>query len=88
MPNWEEKNNTLTKDFRLKGFNQALSFVNDIGAVANQANHHPDLLIHGYSNVEVRLSTHSAGGRVTEKDHELAKKIDTLYQQLTTKSNV
>ena len=79
---WEEKDNKLIKDFRFKGFNQAVDFVNQVAKLANQADHHPDLLIHGYSNVEVRLSTHSAGGKVTDKDHALAKQIDEL---ITTK---
>ncbi|MBI3290971.1 4a-hydroxytetrahydrobiopterin dehydratase [Candidatus Falkowbacteria bacterium] len=75
---WEEKNNTLAKDFRFSGFNEAVSFVNKVAELANKADHHPDILIHGYSNVEIRLSTHSAGSTVTEKDHDLAEQIDKL----------
>ncbi len=78
---WEEKSDSLIKDFKFKGFNQAVEFVNKIKDAANAANHHPDLLIHGYSNVEVRLTTHSATSKVTEKDHALAKTIDQIYNQ-------
>ena len=78
MENWVEENDILKKDFRFKGFNEAIAFVNAVAKEANQANHHPDILIHGYSNVEIRLSTHSAGSTVTEKDYALAKIIDDL----------
>ena len=81
--NWEEKNDVLTKDFKFKGFNQALDFVNKVADAANQANHHPDILIHGYSNVEIRSTTHSASGKVTEKDHALAEQIDKIYLEIT-----
>jgi 4a-hydroxytetrahydrobiopterin dehydratase len=78
MSDWKEVNDILTKDFKFSGFNQAVAFVNAVAQLANAANHHPDLLIHGYSNVEVRLSTHSAGGKITEKDYQLSKQIDAL----------
>ena len=78
MENWEEENNTLIKDFKFKGFNQAVEFVNKVAELANKADHHPDILIHGYSNVEVRLTTHSELSTVTQKDRDLAKQIDNL----------
>lgn len=78
MANWEEKNNTLIKDFKFKGFNEAVEFVNKVAELANKADHHPDILIHGYSNVEVRLTTHSELSTVTQKDHDLAEQIDNL----------
>lgn len=81
---WEEKNDILIKDFKFSGFNQAVDFVNKIKDAANTANHHPDLLIHGYSNVEVRLTTHSENGKVTEKDHALSKTIDNIYSEMTS----
>lgn len=75
---WEEKNNVLIKDFRFSGFKDAMDFANQIAELANKANHHPDIFIHGYSNVEVRLTTHSANSTITEKDYNLAKEIDDL----------
>ena len=78
MENWEEKNNTLIKDFKFKGFTQAVEFVNKVAELANKADHHPDILIHGYSNVEIRLTTHSELSKVTQKDHDLAEQIDNL----------
>ena len=78
MENWEEENNTLIKDFKFKGFNQAVEFVNKVAELANKADHHPDILIHGYSNVEIRLTTHSELSKVAQKDHDLAEQIDNL----------
>lgn len=75
---WQEKDNVLIKDFKFSGFNEALDFVNKVAKLANTADHHPDILIHGYSNVEIRLTTHSKKSTVTEKDHHLAKQIDEL----------
>lgn len=76
--NWKEKNNVLIKDFRFTGFNEAMDFANKVAKLANKANHHPDILIHGYSNVEIRLTTHSKKSIVTQKDHDLAKQIDLI----------
>lgn len=78
MANWEEKNNTLSKDFKFSGFKEALDFVNKVAELANKADHHPDIAIHGYSNVEIKLTTHSELSTVTQKDHDLAKQIDGL----------
>lgn len=75
---WIEENNILKKDFKFSGFNEALNFVNQVASLANLKNHHPDILIHGYSNVEIRLTTHSKLSTVTQKDHDLAKDIDEL----------
>ena len=51
--------------------------VNQVADVAEEANHHPDILVHGYKHVRLTLSTHSAG-RVTDADHHLARRIDAL----------
>ena len=74
---WQEKDNSIVKNFSFKNFVDAVDFVNKVAELAEKANHHPDILIHGYKNVQITLSTHSEGG-VTEKDHALAKQIDTL----------
>ena len=78
MEIWQKKDSILVKDFKFKGFTEAVNFVNKVADLANKANHHPDILIHGYSNVEIRLTTHSALSMVTQKDHDLAKQIDAL----------
>ncbi|HEV2999795.1 MAG TPA: 4a-hydroxytetrahydrobiopterin dehydratase [Solirubrobacteraceae bacterium] len=77
MSEWREEGAELVRDFELKDFAEALAFVNRVGEVAEAANHHPDILIHGWNKVRLTLSTHSEG-RVTDADHALAGRIDAL----------
>ena len=74
---WRQENNALVRDFKFKDFTEARSFVNRVAEVAEQRNHHPDILVHGWNNVRLTLSTHSEGG-VTDNDHALAEQIDSL----------
>lgn len=74
---WHDEHDALVRDFSFPDFAAAVSFVNRVAEAAEEANHHPDILIHGYSNVKLTLSTHSAGG-LTEADHALARAIDEL----------
>ncbi len=74
---WNYTNGQIEKDYELKDFNSALSFVNKIGEQANQMDHHPDMLIHSWNKVKISVSTHSEGG-VTEKDFSLANKIEAI----------
>lgn len=71
---WIYVNNSISKQFDFKDFIEAISFVNSIALEAEKMDHHPDILIHSWNKVKINISTHSAGG-VTEKDFELAKKI-------------
>ena len=73
---WNEENNELTKEFNFNDFKSALDFVNKIGEVAEHKNHHPDIEL-GWGKVKVTLTTHSEG-KVTQKDHDLAQKIDKI----------
>ena len=77
MAGWDQDGETLVKDFELKDFAAAIAFVNGVADLAEEANHHPDILIHGWNKVRLTLSTHSEG-KVTEKDHALAERIDAL----------
>lgn len=74
---WETKDNQLYKKFTFKDFNEALIFVNQVGELAEKAGHHP-VINNRYNTVELWLSTHDAGGEVTDKDHALAEQIDGL----------
>ena len=79
LPAWKvEQERELSREFRFPDFAKALAFVNRVGELAEQANHHPDLTL-GWGRVGVRLSTHSTGG-LTSKDFDLAKKIGELPQ--------
>ena len=74
---WEIKNKFLEKEFKFADFTEAINFINQILPLAEEADHHPDILIYSYNCVKIMLYTHSEQ-KVTAKDYELAKKIDLI----------
>ncbi len=76
-PAWRETEHALVRDLAFADFASALAFVQRVGAEAEAAGHHPDVLLHGYRHVRLTLSTHSEG-RVTDLDRRLAERIDPL----------
>ena len=74
---WTREEAALVRDWKFKDFAEALAFVNRVGELAEELNHHPDILLHGWNQVRLTLSTHSAGG-LTEADEQLASRIDSL----------
>ena len=77
MAGWHEEDGSLRQELRFADFAEALAFVNQVGALAEEANHHPDIDIR-WNVVTLRLSTHSEGNVVTDRDHDLAATIDGL----------
>lgn len=75
---WKTENNKLVKEFELKNFKDAVSFINQIMPLAEASDHHPDLLIHSYKKLRVMLFTHSED-KITDKDYNLAKQIDATF---------
>ena len=78
MNNWTEINNKLQKEFQFENFLQALDFVNKVGDIAENSQHHPDIQIHSYNKVLIQTQTHDQGHIVTQKDHDLANLIDNI----------
>ncbi len=74
--NWSIENNKLERDFTFEDFKQALAFVNKVGTIAEDLDHHPTILIHSYKKVNIKLTTSEEGNIVTEIDHTMSKKID------------
>lgn len=74
---WQEKNKKLYRKFQFKDFSEAFAFMTRVALEAEKMNHHP-LWTNVYNTVEVWLSTHDAGDIVTNKDKQLAEKIDDL----------
>jgi len=74
---WQEQNNKLYRKFQFKNFSEAFAFMTRIALEAEKMDHHP-LWTNVYNTVEIWLSTHSAGDVVTDKDKQLAAKIDKL----------
>jgi 4a-hydroxytetrahydrobiopterin dehydratase len=75
---WIEENNSLKKTFRFKDFVEAWAFMTKVGMIAEKMNHHPEWS-NVYNTVNITLTTHDKGNAVTEKDRELARKIDGLF---------
>ena len=65
------------RDYEFEDFAGAMAFVNKVADAAEEANHHPDILVHGWNKVRLTLTTHSKGG-LTDNDHAMAKRIDAL----------
>ena len=67
----------IVREWKLADFAAAIAFVDSVAALAEAADHHPDILLHGWNKVRLTLSTHSQGG-LTDADFQLAGQIDGL----------
>jgi 4a-hydroxytetrahydrobiopterin dehydratase len=77
VPGWEVvDNHHLHRLFKFPDFKQALDFVNKVGAIAEEQQHHPDIAL-TWGKVEITTYTHTTNG-LTEKDYNLAEKIDGI----------
>jgi 4a-hydroxytetrahydrobiopterin dehydratase len=77
MTEWSERPDALERDFEFDDFAAAIAFVNRVAEVAEEANHHPDIFVHGRNKVRLTLSTQPEGG-LTDADHALARRIDEV----------
>lgn len=80
LPGWTHENDKLSKEFSFDDFREAMSFITRIAFEAEEQVHHPEIF-NVYNTVKISLSTHDAGGKVTEKDIKLAKTIESLYNK-------
>jgi 4a-hydroxytetrahydrobiopterin dehydratase len=74
---WIREGSSIAREWTLADFPDAIAFVNRVAEAAEAANHHPDILLHGWNKVRLELSTHSQGG-LTDADFALARQIDGL----------
>lgn len=74
---WKEENNCLKRTFKFNDFTEAFAFMTRVAFIAEKMNHHPEWT-NVYNRVEISLSTHDAGNRVTDKDRSMAAAIDKL----------
>ena len=74
---WKEEYNKLKKTFKFKDFQEAFGFMTRVAFLAEASQHHPNWS-NVYHTVEIELTTHDSGNKVTKKDHDLAKAIDGL----------
>jgi 4a-hydroxytetrahydrobiopterin dehydratase len=78
LPHWFFENGWIRRKYKTSGWKGTMMVVNTVGHLAEAAWHHPDLTV-SYAFVIVKLTTHSAKG-ITDKDFELAKKIEQVVQ--------
>ena len=74
---WRREGDEIVHDRKLGDFTQAMAFVNRVAEVAEELDHHPDILVHGWNKVRLSVTNHSQGG-LTEADFVLAARIDGL----------
>lgn len=72
-----EGQSALVKEFSFKNFVEAWGFMSSVALLAEKMDHHPDWS-NVYNRVSIRLSTHDAGNKITDKDRKLAAEIDKL----------
>ena len=74
---WEREGEGIVREWRFEDFAEAIAFVNEVAELAEEANHHPEILVHGWNKVKLSLTNHSAIG-LTEMDFEMAARFDQL----------
>ena len=73
---WKVENNNLKKRYSFANFAESLAFVNQVSAIAENHDHHPDITF-GWGFAEINLTTHDRGG-ITAFDFAVAKEIDAI----------
>ncbi len=80
LPGWAFADDTIHKTYRFASFTKAIGFITEMAFACEKANHHPDLS-NVYGKVTIRLNTHDAGNKVTQKDLDLALEIEKLAEK-------
>jgi len=74
---WTREGSEIVREWKFEDFAEAIAFVNRVAEAAEEANHHPDIMVHGWNKVRLSLTNHSAGG-LTAVDFDMAKRFDAL----------
>ncbi len=82
---WSHEGHALVREYACDSFESAIAFVVRIGFEAARADHHPELF-NVYSTLRLRLTTHDAGDRVTQRDLDLAHAIEPLSLAFCSRS--
>ena len=75
---WERDGDEIVRLFEFDAYLDALGFAAGAGGIAEDAWHHPEMIIN-WGEVEVRFTTHDAGG-ITERDIDLAERFNGVYE--------
>lgn len=76
LEGWFIEGSLLKRSFKFENFAQALAFVNQVGAIAESIDHHPDITF-GWAYADIATTTHDRGG-ITNFDLDLAAKINRI----------
>jgi len=76
VPAWTISHGAIEREFRFKDFAEAMEFVNEVAALAQKQDHHPEIHI-SYNKVRLELSTHKIGG-LSRNDFIVAAHVDRL----------
>lgn len=76
LDGWGQDGDLLKKRLKFSNFAESLAFVNEVGTLAEEADHHPDITF-GWGYAEIALTTHDRGG-ITDVDVALARRIDRI----------
>lgn len=76
-PLWRLDGKALVREFVVSDFASAVDLFNQIAKIADNLDHHPDMLLYGWNKLRITITTHSRGG-ITNKDIEFANAIDNL----------
>jgi 4a-hydroxytetrahydrobiopterin dehydratase len=82
LSGWKLADNKLSRTLEFQDFVESLSFINSLVAYFETVDHHPDVRI-AYGEVTFELTRYDLGGRVTDRDVEVAKKISSVYRART-----
>jgi 4a-hydroxytetrahydrobiopterin dehydratase len=77
LPGWRREGDGIARDYAFDGHLPAAAMVVHVAAIQEELNHHSELRL-GYHQVSVAVTTHSAGGKVTDKDLTLARRIEEI----------
>ena len=77
LTHWRLDDDALRRDLRFKDFVEAFAFLTKLALVAERQGHHPEIS-NVYRDVTLRLRSHDAGNRVSQRDVDLAEAIDGL----------
>jgi len=77
---WVEKKDFLESSFQFVDFTDAMAFMMEVAFACEKMNHHPEWT-NIWNRVVIKLSTHSAGNKVTEKDWALSREIQKIYER-------
>jgi 4a-hydroxytetrahydrobiopterin dehydratase len=80
FPGWNYKDNKISKEFKFDSFMRGVNLIVKLASFCDAIDHHPDIHIF-YRKILFELQRFSVGGKVTERDFIVAKKIEELYKQ-------